>query len=56
MPNYIFENSGIHETGVPPSQQSRRGRHPATAKEVNKVVMECFYRSKPFHEDEKPIR
>lgn len=25
------------------------------SKEVNKVVMECFYRSKPFDEDGKPI-
>ncbi|XP_068756065.1 uncharacterized protein [Montipora capricornis] len=25
-------------------------------KEVNKVVMECFYRSKPFDEEGKPIR
>ena len=25
-------------------------------KEVNKVVMECFYRSKPFHEEEKLAR
>ena len=39
------------------------GRHPATArmrmkwnKEVNKVVMECFYRSRPFDEERKPIR
>ena len=24
-------------------------------KEVNKVVMECVYRSKPFHEEGKPI-
>ena len=25
-------------------------------KEVNKVIMECFYRSKPFDETGKPIR
>ena len=25
-------------------------------KEVNKVVMECFCRSKPFDEEEKPVR
>ena len=25
-------------------------------KEVNKVVMECFYRSKPFDEEGKPVR
>ena len=26
------------------------------SKEVNKVVIECFYRSKPFDENERPIR
>ena len=25
-------------------------------KEVNKAVMECFYRSKPFDEEGKPVR
>ena len=25
-------------------------------KEVNKVVMECFYRTKPFDEERKPVR
>ena len=25
-------------------------------KEVNKVVIECFYRSRPFNEEGKPIR
>ena len=25
-------------------------------KEVNKVVMECFYRSKPFDEEGKTVR
>ena len=42
-------------------EQRGPGRYPATArmrwsKEVNKVVMECFYRSKPFDENERPIR
>ena len=37
------------------------GRHPVTArvkwnKEVNKVVMEYFHRTKPFDEEGKPIR
>ena len=37
------------------------GRQPTTArtklsKKVNKVVMECFFRSKPFDDDGKPIR
>ena len=42
-------------------QQPEPGRHQVTArikwnKEVNKVVMECFYRSKPFDEEGKPVR
>ena len=42
-------------------EQRGPGRYPATArmrwsKEVNTVVMECFYRSKPFDENERPIR
>ena len=71
MSNHIFDNNGVNGTGTPcesplpgkcsPAQQRRRGRNPATAgvkwnKEVNKVVMECFYRSKPFDEEGKPIR
>ena len=44
----------------PPAQQRGPGRNPATTrvkwnKEVNKVVMECFYRSKPFNEERYPI-
>lgn len=44
-----------------PAQQRGPGRHPATARmkwnrEVNMVVMECFYRSKPFDEEGKPVR
>ena len=44
-----------------PAQQRVPGRHPATAKakwnkKIKKVVMECFYRSKPFDEEGKPIR
>ena len=43
------------------AQQRGPNRHPATArmkwnKEVNKIVMECFYRNKPFDEEVKPIR
>ena len=71
MSNKIFEKNGVNGTGTPcegPSpgrcslaQQRGPGRHPATArvkcnKEVNKVVMKCFYRSKPFDEERKPIR
>ena len=44
-----------------PAQQQEPSPHPAIArvkwnKEVNKVVMECFYRSKPFVEERKLIR
>ena len=71
MSNQIFEDNGVNGTGTPcegsshdrcfPAQQRGAGCHPATArakwnKEVNKVVMECFYRSKPFDEEGKPIR
>ena len=40
---------------------ARTRQHQVTArmkwnKEVKKVVMECFYRSKPFDEEGKPIR
>ena len=39
-------------------QQQELGCHQVSAKnkEVNKVVMECFYRSKPFVEEGKPVR
>ena len=57
---------GHHVKGISPgrcsvTQQRGAGRHPVTArvkwkKEVNKVVMECFYRSKPFDEEEKLVR
>ena len=71
MFNQIFEHNGVNRTGTEcegsssskcsPAQQRGLGRHPATArmkwdKEVNKVVMECFYRSRPFNEEGKPIR
>ena len=44
-----------------PVRQRGPGRHPATvrtkwSKDVNRVVMECFFRSKPFDEEGKPIR
>ena len=44
-----------------PVRQQRPGHYPTTVrtksnKEVNKVVMECFYRSTPFDENGKPIR
>ena len=71
MINQVSEDNGVNRTGTecegsspgrcPPAQQRRPGRHPDTArmkwnKEVNKVVMECFYRSRPFDEEGKPIR
>ena len=42
-------------------EQHRPGRHPATArlkwtKEINKLVMECFFLSKPFDDNGKPVR
>ena len=71
MSNQNFENNGVNGTrslgeGSWPGrcflvQQREPGRHQVTArmkwnKEVNKVVMECFYRSKPFDEEGKPVR
>ena len=70
MLNHNSENNGVNRTRTRcegPSlgrcslaQQWGSGCHSATArmrwnKEVNKVVMECFYRSKPFDEEGKPI-
>ena len=64
MSNQIFENNSFNGTGRPcegssrgrcsPAEQWGSGRCPATArvkwnKEVNKLVMEWFYRSKPFN-------
>ena len=42
-------------------QQEEPGHYQVTTrtkwnKEVIKVVMECFYRSKPFDEERKPVR
>ena len=71
MSNQNFENNGVNGTrplgeGSSPGrcflvQQREPGRHQVTArmkwnKEVNKAVMECFYRSKPFDEEGKPVR
>ena len=65
MYSQIFEDNDVNGAGTssesPSSgrcslvQQRGPGRHPAPArmkwnKEVNKVIMECFYRSKPFDE------
>ena len=69
--NQNIENNGVNGTrplgeGSSPSrcflvQQQEPSRHQVTArmkwnKEVKKVVMECFYRSKPFDEEGKPVR
>ena len=66
-----FENNGVNGTrplgeGSLPGrcfliQQREPGHHQVTARmkwnmEVNKVVMECFYRNKPFDEEGKPVR
>ena len=42
-------------------RQQGPGRHPTTvrrkwSKNVNKIVMECYFRSKPFDDDGKLIR
>ena len=71
MSNQNFENNGVNGTrplgeGYSPGrrflvQQREPGRHQVNTrmkwnKEVNKVVMKCFYRSKPFDEEGKPVR
>ena len=69
--NKNFRNNGVNGTrplgeGSSPGrcfwvQQREPGRHQVTArmkwnKDVSKIVMECFYRSKPFDEEGKPFR
>ena len=69
--NQNFENKGVNGTrplgkGSLPGrcflvQQLESSRHQVTArmkwnKEVNKVAMECFYRSKLFDEEGIPVR
>ena len=71
MSNQNIENNDVNGAGTfcegsssgrcSPAQQRGPGRNPTTArmkwsKEVNKVVMECFYRSEPFDVNGKPIR
>ena len=71
MSNQNFENNDLNGTrplgeGSSPGrcfleQQQEPAHHQVTArmkwnKEVNKSVMECFYRSKPFDEEGKPVR
>ena len=69
--NQNFENNGrngirlLWEVSLPGRcflvQQQEPGRHQVTArmklnKEVRKVAMEYFYRSKPLDEEGKPVR
>ena len=71
MSNQTFRDNGVNRTGplgegsspgrCSPVRQRGPGRHPATvrtkwSKNVNKVVMECYFRSKPFDDEGKPIR
>ena len=71
MSNQNFENKGVNgarplgEGSSPGSwflvHQREPSHHQVSArmkwnKEVNKIVMECFYRSKPFDEEGKPVR
>ena len=68
--NGLLDN-GVNGTGAfcegassgrcPVGEQRRPGRHPTTArmmwsKDVNKVVMECYLKSKPVNENGVPIR
>ena len=70
MSNRNFENNSVHGTrpreGSSPGrcffvQQREPGCHQVTARmkwnrKINKLVMECFYKSKLFNEEGKPVR
>ena len=71
MSNHSISNNDVNGAGTSSEGSSSGrcssgdlrgpGRYPTTArmrwnKEVNKVVMECFYRSNPFNEEGRPIR
>ena len=71
MYNSHYEDNGVNETGTtseglspgrcPTVRQGGPGRYQASAKmkwnkELNVAVMECYFLSKPTHENEKPIR
>ena len=71
MSNKNSENNGINRPGPVGEGSSpgrcflvrkqRPGRHPTTvrtkwSKNVNKIVISCFFRSKPFDDDGKSIR
>ena len=55
-------SEGASSGRCPVEQQRGSGHHPDTAarvkwtKIVNVAVMECYYRSKPFDEEGKPVR
>ena len=57
----VYPSEGSSSGRCFPGEQRGPDRYPTTArmrwnKEVNKVVMECFYRSNPFNEEGRPIR
>ena len=71
MSNQNSENNGVNRAGSVGEdssagrcflvRQRRLGRHPTIvrtkwSKNVNKTVMECFFRIKPFDDDGNPIR
>ena len=71
MSNQNSENNGVNRAGPVGEgslpgwcslvRQQGSGRHPTTvrtkqSKNGNKTVIECFFRSKPFDYDGKPIR
>ena len=71
MSNHSISNNDVNGAGTScegsssgrcsPGEQRGPGRYPTTArmrwnKQVNKVAMECFYRSNPFNEEGRPIR
>ena len=71
MSNQNSENNSINKTGPVGEgsspgrcflvRQWGPGRHPTTvrtkwSKNMDKIVTKCFFRSKPFDDDGKPIR
>ena len=68
MSNQNSENNDVNRDGPGPSparcslvRQQRPGRYPTTvrtkwSKNLNKIVTECFFRSKPFDDTVKPIK
>ena len=71
MSSDIIRNNGVNGAGTlregpspgrcPVGEQHRPGRHQKTArtgwsKEMNVAVMECYFLSRPFDEEGKPIR